>query len=118
MRERISQRLIRLGKTLPVLRLGAGRFADDGGCQAPLFQQSQQRQVGRAVLGIGKGQMALFAPFCVGNTGKMGMEPGGTLRPQHLEFIQQRRIIPGGCILPELGALAAGIQVAEVDAGG
>ena len=66
-----------------VLGLRSGRLSQMMvGAKPRLLQQRQQRRVGRAVLGIGKGQVALLAALGVGNAGKMRVELHRTLIPQ------------------------------------
>ncbi len=76
------QRCVPLDQRGGVLGLGPGGFTDDRRGQMTLLEQRQQRCMGRAVLGIGKGQVALLAALGVGDAGEMGVEMHGAVIPQ------------------------------------
>ena len=66
--------------------------------------------MGRAVLGIGKGQVALLAALGVGDAGEMGVELLCPFIPQPgLQRVQQGGVVGGCGALGKLRAQATGI---------
>ena len=98
-----------------VFRLRAGTLADDDRLQLSLGQQLHQRLRLRAELSLGKGPVPLFAARRILDAGEMHMEPLGPLVAQSLAHTVE----DGGIVGFALDAAQrAGVQVAEVDAGG